>query len=78
MVRPLKKKTMTLSQLQLETLNVLRKVRFQLNRQAHEEGMSDNEFLDEVVDPLENAILQDREIIKMQRRARPPASEGSE
>ena len=34
-VQPLTKRTMTLSQLQLRTLDVLRKVKFQLGRQAH-------------------------------------------
>ena len=42
-VTSLKKRTMTLSQLQLRTLDVLRKVRFQLGRQGYEGGMSDAE-----------------------------------
>jgi hypothetical protein len=66
-VQPLKKKTMTLNQLQLRTLDVLRKVRFQFKRQAHEDGMSDEEFLDSVVEPLETDIYQDRQILKQQR-----------
>jgi hypothetical protein len=67
-VQPLKKKTMTLSELQLRTLDVLRKVRFQFNRAAHEEGMSDGEFLDAVLAPLETDIYQDRQMLKMTRR----------
>ena len=70
MVEPLKSRTMTLYQLQLATLNLIRKLRFQLERQGHEEGMSDYEFLTEFVDPLETTILQDREVIRMNRKAR--------
>ena len=66
-VTPLKSCTMTLSQLQMETLNVLRKVKFQFGRQAHEDGMSDNEFIEKVVDPLIEVIYQDRQILKMHR-----------
>lgn len=62
---PLRKRTMTLSKLQLRTLDVLRKVRFQLKRQGHEDGMSDDEFLSSVLEPLETDIYQDRQILKM-------------
>lgn len=68
-VRPLKKKTMTLSELQLRTLDVLRHVRFQLQRQAHEPGLSDDEFLDEFVTSLETDIYQDRHVLKMHRKS---------
>lgn len=67
-VKRLKKKTMTLSELQLKTLDILRRVRFQFNRSAHEEGMSDTEFLDQIVDPLETEIHQDRQMLRMIRR----------
>jgi hypothetical protein len=63
-VRPLKKKTMTLSQLQLRTLDVLRKVRFQFRRQGFEDGMSDSEFIDKVLEPFATDIYQDRQILK--------------
>lgn len=63
--KPLKKKTMTLNQLQLRTLDVLRRVRFQFGRQAHEEGMSDSEFIDRFVEPLETDIHQDRYVLRM-------------
>ena len=66
-VKPLKSKTMTLNELQLRTLNFLRLVRFQFNRQAHEEGMSDGEFIEQVLDPLETTIYQDRQVLKMKR-----------
>lgn len=64
-VEPLRKKTMTLNELQLRTLDVLRRVKFQFNRQAHEEGMSDAEFVDQVIDPLATDIYQDRQVLKM-------------
>lgn len=66
-VPPLKKKTMTLYQLQMRTLSVLRKVRFQFNRAAHEDGMSDSEFIESVLEPLETDIYQDRQMLKMRR-----------
>lgn len=67
-VPPLKKKTMTLSQLQMRTLNVLRHVRFQLQRQGHEDGMSDAEFIEKEIEPLETDIYQDRQMLKMLKR----------
>ena len=66
-VKPLKAKIHTLGQLQLETLDLIRKLRFQLQRQAHEDGMSDSEFLEEIVQPLEDKIYQDREMARKQR-----------
>lgn len=65
--KPLKKRMMTLSQLQLKTLDVLRRVKFQFDRQAHDEGMSDGEFIDQVVDPLMTDIYQDRQMQKLNR-----------
>ncbi len=66
-VKPLRKKTMTLSELQMRTLDVLRRVRFQFNRQAHEPGMSDSEFIEEFVASLETDICQDRQVKKINR-----------
>ena len=66
-VKPLTKKTMTLNELQLRTLDVLRKVKFQFGRQAHEDGMSDSEFMDQVIDPLSTDIYQDRRVLKQAR-----------
>lgn len=71
MVTPLKKRMMTLSKLQLRTLDVLRKVRFQLERQGHEPGMSDAEFLASVIGPLETDIYQDRQMAKLKRAETP-------
>lgn len=67
-VKPLQRRTMRLQDLQCETLDLIRLIRLQLNRAAHDDGMSDLEFLDLIVDPLETRIRQDREISK-----RPPA-----
>lgn len=66
-VRPLTKRTMTLHELQMRTLDVLRKTRFQLRRQGHEGGMSDEEFIEQVVESLETDIYQDRQVLKMAR-----------
>lgn len=68
MPEPLKSKTMTLSDLQLVTLDLISKVRKQLNRQAHEDGMSDREFQDEVLDSLESEIYADRSVLRSKRR----------
>jgi hypothetical protein len=67
-VTPLRSRTMTLSQLQMEVLDVLRKVKFQFRRQAHEDGMSDAEFIEQVIDQLATKIYQDRQVLKMHRR----------
>lgn len=66
-VEPLKSRTMTLNELQLRTMDVLRKVKFQLHRAAHQDGMSDGEFIDQVVDPLIEEIYQDRDVLRMHR-----------
>ncbi len=71
MVEPLRARTMGLSELQLATLDLIRKARFQFNRAAWEEGMSDEEFLEQIAAPLETRILQDRVVIRMRRRAIP-------
>lgn len=67
---PLTKKTMTLHQLQVRVLNVIRLTRFQLGRKAHEDGMTDAEFIEQVLEPLETDIVQDRYVLKMSRRSK--------
>jgi hypothetical protein len=67
-VKPLQKRTMTLSQLQLATLDVLRKVKFQLHRNACEAGMSDSEFIEQIVEPLMTDIYQDRQMAKLTKK----------
>ena len=67
-VKPLTKRTMTLNELQLRVLDVLRKVKFQFSRQAHEDGMSDAEFIEHIIDPFTTDIYADREVLRMKRR----------
>lgn len=59
-VPPLKSTIHTLDELQLETLNLCRKVRFQLQHHAHQSGLNDTEFLEQIVSPLEEKIYADR------------------
>lgn len=66
-VEPLKSRTMTLGELQRETLALIKKVKRQLRRSPHEGGLSDEEFIDEVLESLETTIHQDREMLKMHK-----------
>lgn len=68
MVEPLKSRTMGLSELQFATLELIRKVRFQFRRQAHEDGMSDEEFMSQVVEPFEHRIYADRAVLRDKRK----------
>lgn len=72
-VEPLRSKTLTLGELQLRVVDFLRKARFQFRRQAHEVGMSDEEFIDEHLVPLEERIYQDRKILQMYKNAKKAA-----
>lgn len=65
-VQPLRKRTMGLDELRNQTRAVLKKCRKQLMRKAHEEGLSDSEFIDQVINPLETDIWQDVQVEKMQ------------
>jgi len=67
MTKKLKARIHTLSQLQLETLDLIRKLRFQLQRSACDPGMNDTKFLDMIVQPLEDKIYADREMAKVKR-----------
>jgi len=67
-VKPLKARIHTLHQLQRETLDLIRKVRFQLQHPAHGPGMNDVEFLDIVLSPLEEKIYADRAMAAMNRK----------
>jgi len=67
-VRPLKSKTMTIDELRTSVLTFMRQTRKQFNRAAHDEGMSDNEFLSHVLDPLEYRIRADRDVEAMARK----------
>lgn len=67
-VPSLKCRTMSLDRLQKETLRVLRLARKQFNRAAYEDGLSDNEFIREVLEPLMHSIRTDRAVIRMRKR----------
>lgn len=62
MVEPLRSRTMTLEQLQCETLQMIKKVRKQLYKSPWQEGLSDEEFIDKVLSPFAEKIKQDMEI----------------
>lgn len=64
-LKPLTKRTMTLDELQRRALKVLRLTYKQFRRMPHEGGMSDEEFIEKVLVPLEIDIRQDREMIEI-------------
>jgi hypothetical protein len=64
MVEPLKSRTMTLGELQMATLSVLSLVRKQLRRNPAKGGMSDEEFIENILEPLETDIRQDRHVLR--------------
>lgn len=66
---------MTLTQLQLRTMDMIRKVKLQLRRDMNSEDMSDEEFIEEVLDPFDTDIWQDREVLKMNRQAKRKANQ---
>ena len=63
-VKPLKSRTLPLDELQMKTLDLIRKLRLQLIAAPWETGMNDQEFLDQIVKPLEDKIHADRELLK--------------
>lgn len=62
-VEPLRSRTMTLGELQLKTLDLIQHLRFQLQRQAHQDGTTDEEFIEQFVEPLEEQIYADRYVL---------------
>lgn len=64
-VEPLKRRTMTLDELQQRTIKAIRQMQKQLKRKHYHGGMTDDEFSDQVLNALANDILMDREILKM-------------
>lgn len=68
-VEPLKAKTMTLEELQLRTIDLIKQVRKQLKRAHFEEGMTDNDFMRNVLEPFEHDIKTDRYVIRKRREA---------
>ncbi len=73
-VKPLRSRTMTLSQLQLKTLELIRQMKFQLNRASWEDGRSDKEFIEDVLREFEGKILNDRFVLSESRRKKKEAS----
>lgn len=67
-VEPLKQRTMTLDQLQHRTIEVLRLMVKQLGKAPYEDGLSDNEFIAQIIDPFDADIRTDRYILKMENQ----------
>ena len=66
MAIPLRPKTMTLEELQDYTLRLIRLTRGQLNRSSWEDGMTDGEFEEQVLDVLATKITNDQYVLKIQ------------
>lgn len=62
-VEPLKKRTMTLDELQRRTVKTIRMMQKQLKRKHYHGGMTDDEFSDQVLNTLANDIYCDRIIL---------------
>lgn len=72
-VRPLKVKVQTLQELRFSALHFIKKVRKQLQHSPYQEGMNDQEFIDQVVNPFEEKIRTDRDmerIIEKQKHSK--------
>lgn len=66
-IPPLRSRTMTLDELQRATLLLIRRVRKQLFKASWESGLTDEEFVDNVLFPLRDTILQDIQVLTMAR-----------
>lgn len=64
-VTPLRARIHTLDQLQQATLDLIQRLRIQLHRAPHEPGLSDAEFLEEIVGPLETKIHHDQSMAEI-------------
>jgi len=64
-VRKLQRKTMNLEEMRKATLSLISKVRNQLHRMPHDPGLSDMEFMEQVLTPFECRLRQDREVLLM-------------
>jgi hypothetical protein len=69
-VEPLRRKVMTLEQLQNRTLKVLKLTIKQFGKGPHEDGMSDNEFIHDVLEELDMDIRHDQDILKLQAESK--------
>lgn len=63
-VEPLKKRTMTLPELQKRTVKVLKMIRTHLE-DANTSPHTDGEIIDDLIEPLLTDIRQDRAMLKM-------------
>lgn len=61
---PLKSEILSQRLLQVEILTLIKQVRRQLNRAAHEDGMSDAEFESQVLDRLQAKIEADQYVLR--------------
>jgi hypothetical protein len=66
-VKPLTKRTMTLEELQLKTLELIIKCEKHLERMPYEEGLSDDEFIDQVLNKFQEDIVCDMSVAQMAR-----------
>lgn len=64
MVEPLRRRTMTLEQLQKKTLQLIKRVHKHLNTPTHISGVTDAEFLEKACYGLETRITEDIEILQ--------------
>lgn len=62
-VTPLRRRTMTLEQLQLKTLRLIKKIHKHLNTPTLVSGVTDGEFFEKYCYPLEARISEDRMIL---------------
>jgi len=64
-VKPLRRRTLTLKQLQAKSLRLISKMRKHLSVPPHISGVTDGEFTENVLCPLETQIKEDVEMMKM-------------
>lgn len=64
-VKPLKKRTMALDELQRRTINVLKKCRKRLRTPPYAVESTDEEFIYDVIESLIIDIQQDRQMLKI-------------
>lgn len=64
-VKPLKRRIMTLDELRAKTLDMIRCCRKQFRKGPYEDGMTDEEFIDDVLNDFECQINCDIEMEKI-------------
>lgn len=62
---PLRSEILSQQLLQVEILTLIERVRKQLNRAGWEDGMTDQEFITRVLDPLKTKIENDQYMQRM-------------